>query len=62
METVSTENYAALLEEAVSFNGHVCGGIESGTRMAIFGVAVAENLVLQIYIAETSVKIKIDTR
>jgi formylmethanofuran dehydrogenase subunit E len=38
MENVSTENYAALLEEAVSFHGHVCGGIESGTRMAICGM------------------------
>lgn len=38
MEKISVENYAALLEEATSFHGHVCGGIESGTRMTISGL------------------------
>ena len=38
MEKVSVENYAALLEEATLFHGHVCGGIESGTRMTICGL------------------------
>lgn len=38
MKNISTENYATLLEEAVTFHGHVCGGIESGTRMAICGL------------------------
>lgn len=35
---VSRDNYARLLEEAITFHGHVCAGIESGTRMAICGL------------------------
>ncbi|MDD2853014.1 MAG: FmdE family protein [Desulfuromonadaceae bacterium] len=38
MKNISSENYSTLLEEAVLFHGHVCGGIESGTRMAISGL------------------------
>ena len=38
MNSISTQNYSTLLEEAVLFHGHVCGGIESGTRMAISGL------------------------
>jgi len=38
MSSVTKENYAVLLEEAVNFHGHLCAGIESGTRMAICGL------------------------
>ena len=31
-------HYTVLLDEAITFHGHVCGGIESGTRMAICGL------------------------
>lgn len=38
MSDVSRDNYATLLKEAIASHGHVCAGIESGTRMAICGL------------------------
>lgn len=38
MSNLTMENYAALRDEAGAFHGHLCAGIESGTRMSICGL------------------------